>query len=368
VAFSPDGTRLASASDDGTVKLWDVASGQEQSTLKGHTGWVWSVAFSPDGTRLASAGDDETVKLWDLASGQEPTTLKGHTGRVRSVAFSPDGTRLATAGDDGTVKLWDVASGQALRTLKGHTGRVWSVAFSPEGTRLASAGNDRTVKIWDARPLTPEVQAEQEALHLIKFLFSKPLGKAKVLENLRGNRTITEPVRQQASAFAEAYGKGIVHQRAVGLVNSLFAKLMLKLDPLVLNVASWTIVLKPDADASVYRLALRLAEEACRLTPNNYRILNTLGVAQYRVGQYPQAVNTLTQCERLLAVGSHVSSATNLAFLAMAHYRLGRTAKAQNYLDRGWERSKAMGGKDEEWLTFLREAEALINGATANLK
>ncbi len=150
VAFSPDGKRLASGSMDGTVKLWDSGSGQEQLTLKGHANRVLSVAFSPDGKRLASSSLDQTVKLWDSDSGQELLTLKGHTGRVLSVAFSPDGKRLASASDDQTVKLWDSGSGQEQLTLKGHTNQVWSVAFSPDGKRLASGSWDQTMKLWDS--------------------------------------------------------------------------------------------------------------------------------------------------------------------------------------------------------------------------
>ncbi len=89
------------------MKLWDAATGQETLTLRGHTEAVRSVAFSSDGSRLASGSDDKTVKLWDAATGQETLTLKGHTDVVRSVAFSPDGSRLASASHDGTVKLWD---------------------------------------------------------------------------------------------------------------------------------------------------------------------------------------------------------------------------------------------------------------------
>jgi WD40 repeat protein/serine/threonine protein kinase len=147
LAFSPDGTRLASGSHHQAVKLWHVASGKELHTLQGGN-MVWSVAFSRDGTRLA-ANDGPTVKLWDVASGKELRTLQGHKDQVVSVAFSPDGTRLASGGNDRTVKVWDVASGQELRTLRGHRGEAKRVAFSPDGTRLASGSNDYTVKVWD---------------------------------------------------------------------------------------------------------------------------------------------------------------------------------------------------------------------------
>jgi serine/threonine protein kinase/sugar lactone lactonase YvrE len=149
VAFSPDGRWLASGSSDQTIKLWDVASGQSLRTLTGHASSVLEVAFSPDGRWLASGNYDKTVKLWDVATGREVRTLTGHTREVTNVVFSPDGRWLASGSDDITIKLWDVATGQNIRTVTGHTSEVNSVAFSPDGRWLASGSSDTTIKLWD---------------------------------------------------------------------------------------------------------------------------------------------------------------------------------------------------------------------------
>jgi len=152
ITFSPDGTRMAFAQGDGSIRLRGTQTGNEVSLL-GHTRVVTFVAFSPDGKRIVSASFDQTIRIWNSETGDMVLgPLEGHTGMVWSAVFSPDGRRIVSASGDETIRIWNSETGEMmLGPLKGHTNTVFSAVFSPDGRLIVSASFDKTIRIWDSR-------------------------------------------------------------------------------------------------------------------------------------------------------------------------------------------------------------------------
>ena len=149
-AWSPDGSRVVTASGDKSARIWEAASGALMATLEGHRYGVFSATWSPDGTRVVTASGDNSARIWEAATGALLATLEGHVALLRSAAWSPDGTRVVTASDDYRARIWEVGSGALLATLEGHWNRVYSAAWSTDGTRVVTASADNTARIWDA--------------------------------------------------------------------------------------------------------------------------------------------------------------------------------------------------------------------------
>src|SRR5262249_12460851 len=171
IAISRDGKLLAAGGGDAKyvtptaeLKIWDLDSGEMRS-LSGHGDQINKVAFSPDSKRLASASQDYSVRLWDVATGEQLHCLQGHADAVVSVAFSPDGRRIVSASVDQHIKVWDTVIGEETLSLRDEQlwGPYQEIPFSPDGRHLAYCGRDGSIRIWDAdEPKVPDAKTARE--------------------------------------------------------------------------------------------------------------------------------------------------------------------------------------------------------------
>jgi WD40 repeat protein/tRNA A-37 threonylcarbamoyl transferase component Bud32 len=398
VAFSPDGERLAT-SEGRTVRLWNAGTGQEILTLPSLEGIVTRLAYSPGGARLAAASQDGSVKVWDAATGETCLAFRGSTSGVYGLTYSPDGRRLVTAAG-GTnkggellyseVKLWDALTGQEILTLRGALAQQPRVAFDRGGRRLAASG-DGAVTIWEGVPLDMELADERQAESLVKFLFTQSPAPEAVSARVR-DYPVSDAVRQRALALVQPFWRNRVRQEAESVVKALFYKPLfrsevlahLRVDPVlsepvrqealalakrlaespaILDQASRAVAGRPGAEPAAYQLAEQRAEVACRLMPFEGSYLTTLGMAQYRLGKYQEALTTLTRAEELNKVAHRGPVPADLAFLAMNRYQMHESDRAQASLTQLRETlQKPNWARNDEAQWLLKEAEALLAG------
>jgi hypothetical protein len=380
ITYSPDGQMVASASLDGTVRLWQAVEGGSEirsfQLSEGSLSGPSIVRFNRDGSRLA-ASSGKTVQVWDPTSKESIATFKAHReGPIHSLCFSPDGTRVVSAAADGFVHIWETDSGSEFLSIQAGSATLFT--FSPDGANLAANVNDRAavgaagnnqIAIWETRRPTPEQQDRREARAFVEPLFRRTLDRREVAKLVQESPRLSAAVRKTALDLAER----------------------VELDPEVLNNTSWFTVREPGLSPGAYTRALHMAEEAVRKEPRRGYYVNTLGVAQYRIGHYAEALKTLLQSSQLNSsplVTGRTSGFTrknrnrsgsvlpaDVAFLAMTYQRLSQKEEARDELER---LRSLMEGQNElldtqldeivrdqiqESLAFLREAEELIDKA-----
>jgi WD40 repeat protein len=172
IAFSPDDSQFATGLNNGTIILWDSATGTEIRRLTGHTDDVMALAFSTDGLFMASGANDRSLRYWDLATGQS-RRFDGHSGAVTSLAL--DGDYLLSGSDDNSLRYWEIASGETLRVFIGHTGSVTDLAFDAATGTAVSASADGTVREW-------RITMSALLLWLSENRYSRPLNDEERLE------------------------------------------------------------------------------------------------------------------------------------------------------------------------------------------
>jgi WD40 repeat protein len=202
-AWSPEGRRLITISYDNTARVWDAASGREDSVLRGHEGALLAAAWSPDGRRIVTASGDGTARVWDTAaSGPAQVVLAGHQGAVFAAAWSPDGRRIVTASNDHTGRVWDAASGRPLTLLAGHTKPVHVAAWAPDGRRIVTAAEDDTARVWDAAAPAASLAVLKHAGDVRAAAWAPD-----------GNRIATASSDQKAQVWDAASGRKLLELR-----------------------------------------------------------------------------------------------------------------------------------------------------------
>jgi WD40 repeat protein len=353
VVLAPDGQRLACASrsiGQRSILILEVATGKQLFSMQRPPpqlpGAPLAMTFSPDGRYLAFT--EGALQIFETEKGTAVLSFGGQDESVTALTFAPDGSRLATARPGksypGQVQIWETRTGQELLSLKTLAGSPRGLTFSEQGRRLdllTANGPSISVVSWHTAPLPRQQVVQRDAWELVKALFHKHLLRADVIEALRGEASLTGALEKAALELAQKYPA----------------------DPERLNNTAWLLVRSPGGSAESYRRAVLLAEEACRLVPNQGFYLNTLGVAQYRAGDFAVARDTLLRAEPLNARRYHKPIPHDLAFLAMARHRLGETDQARADLERLRQAvTQPPWTGNQEASAFLHEAEQLLKG------
>jgi WD40 repeat protein len=351
IAVSPDGLKLVSVSgtsgaSEGALQIWDLQSNRLLHDVRDHGPAMTCVAYNADGTQIAVGSEDLTVTLWS-SSGEKLATLSGTSGIPTSVRFGPAKTRdekarVLASTQDGKIHVWNSSTADEILTLRASSRQLFAAAISPDEHVLLAGGETIAVLAFETKPPVSGNGGRDHVRSARKWMEAAvhELDLAEdVVQRLEEQPDLPDDMRRTAMQFARVRGDHVNW----------------------LNSESWGIVARTNASQEVYQRARRISARACELWPDDYALLNTRGIAEYRAADYPAALATLQRCDTMGQALRGSSQPEDVIFLAMTHAQRGEIAEARHQLERAerivMERPDRGGS---ECQNFLREAQELI--------
>lgn len=364
LAISPDGRTLAAIADEAdriaqasaapgdkpqrSLVVFDVEESRPRWCVDANDGSAICAVFGHDGVMLATGGADGQVHLWNAKDGSRIASLTGVTSEVRTIAFSMNGDRLAAAAQNGRIHLWEIATGTEVSVLAAGAGA--SLAFRPDETALIAVdvgmgGTTIMETTHSSATMLSRRDLVAQAMGLIDPLVRDPKSPearlcANMIAEIEKMPHVNQDVRREAVDLLKRRGDHAAH----------------------CNGIAWGLVANAQDSREKWEVGLQMAEAAASALPDHAGILNTLGVAQFRLGRLSDARATFDRCVEMATREWGVPTPSDLLFLAMTEHRLGHVGEARKQLEKAKHYLGDLdGGVSQEDQRFLKEAEALLN-------
>jgi WD40 repeat protein len=338
INYSPDGKLVATASQDNTVCIWNTEDWSLLTKLTDHTNVVASARFSPDGCYLVTASDDETVKLWDTTSWELLHTFVGHEHIVWRAVISPDGDTLASSGYEGSLILWSISKRKMIMPpIRAHEDQIAGLAFSPDGKRIVTASDDRRIKVWDVASG-------------VEFL---------VLRDRVGSNMVSASFSDDGTKLISGDSDGWVTIRS-SKKHVKDEVRFLPTDGIRIIVDGHKQVIDPNVSEETLHEVVKKTEKCCKYYPT-FQSFTVLGIAQYKLGEFEEAIASMRESIRLepIEYGESDVRPDSEGYLTMALLKVGDVDGA-NAIRKVFDEKRLYWSEDERVIRLGNEIDELF--------